>query len=207
MILVSCPHCGKRFNIKDRYAGKRGSCKNCGRILTVPKQPEESEARGSGTGPSFATPPKSDHSSTSSDFSSSAASGGVKAPRKEDDSELVLLNRSRILILALIGVVIVAGFVVTKVLPATGKRSGMGEMATLDEFERVKRGMSYASVRRIVGGRGEVVHRSRENDKRSVSKAEGSVLVRWKGFGENDAKMYGTFENDKLLAKSMWHLK
>jgi hypothetical protein len=34
-IQVSC-ECGKQFEVGDQYAGKRGRCKACGRIVTVP---------------------------------------------------------------------------------------------------------------------------------------------------------------------------
>ncbi|MGD0461995.1 MAG: hypothetical protein ABSB74_05870 [Tepidisphaeraceae bacterium] len=34
-IEVSC-ECGKRFSVGDQYAGKRGRCKACGRVVTVP---------------------------------------------------------------------------------------------------------------------------------------------------------------------------
>jgi hypothetical protein len=34
-IVVTC-ECGKRFNVKDEFAGKRGKCPVCGHILVVP---------------------------------------------------------------------------------------------------------------------------------------------------------------------------
>jgi hypothetical protein len=38
-IEVSC-ECGKRFSVGDQYAGKRGRCKACGRMVTVPAAAE-----------------------------------------------------------------------------------------------------------------------------------------------------------------------
>jgi hypothetical protein len=35
MIEVTC-ECGKRFSVGDQFAGKRGRCKACGRVVTVP---------------------------------------------------------------------------------------------------------------------------------------------------------------------------
>ena len=32
----TCPHCGHRTNVDDRYAGQTGPCASCGKIITVP---------------------------------------------------------------------------------------------------------------------------------------------------------------------------
>jgi hypothetical protein len=42
-IEVSC-ECGKRFSVGDNFAGKRGRCKACGRIVTVPAAAAESQS-------------------------------------------------------------------------------------------------------------------------------------------------------------------
>ena len=37
-ISVSCPHCGKEYNVKDEAAGKKFKCKECEAIVEVPAQ-------------------------------------------------------------------------------------------------------------------------------------------------------------------------
>ncbi len=35
-IAYTCPHCGKKLDIPDQYAGQRGTCNGCGEAITVP---------------------------------------------------------------------------------------------------------------------------------------------------------------------------
>jgi ribosomal protein S27E len=35
-ISVDCPGCGKRFTVAARHAGKKGKCRDCGTLLTIP---------------------------------------------------------------------------------------------------------------------------------------------------------------------------
>jgi len=45
-ILVVCPGCHKSFQVGDQYAGKKGPCPNCKRILVVPQKSEEVKVHG-----------------------------------------------------------------------------------------------------------------------------------------------------------------
>ncbi len=36
VISVECPGCGKRFSVAAQHAGKRGKCKGCGVVVTIP---------------------------------------------------------------------------------------------------------------------------------------------------------------------------
>lgn len=36
MIQFSCSACGKEFSVADEYAGRRGTCKQCGAVMIVP---------------------------------------------------------------------------------------------------------------------------------------------------------------------------
>jgi hypothetical protein len=40
-IHVTCPGCLKRFSVADKFAGQKGPCPNCKKIITVPKKEEE----------------------------------------------------------------------------------------------------------------------------------------------------------------------
>jgi hypothetical protein len=35
-IPVTCPHCGKRYEVDEAHAGKRGKCANCSERMTIP---------------------------------------------------------------------------------------------------------------------------------------------------------------------------
>lgn len=37
MITMRCPHCGQELNIDDKHAGQTGTCRGCGKPITVPK--------------------------------------------------------------------------------------------------------------------------------------------------------------------------
>lgn len=37
MIRFNCTHCGLRIEVDDRFAGKTGSCQQCGKPVTVPE--------------------------------------------------------------------------------------------------------------------------------------------------------------------------
>ena len=39
MIDFTCNDCGKRFSMADEFAGRKGKCKQCGAVLTVPAPP------------------------------------------------------------------------------------------------------------------------------------------------------------------------
>ena len=57
-INVTCPGCLKRFSVADKFAGKKGPCPKCKKIITIPKKedevvihaPEHSEAGAIGAG-------------------------------------------------------------------------------------------------------------------------------------------------------------
>ena len=36
-IVFFCQSCGARFEVDPRMAGKRGHCKKCGQIMTIPR--------------------------------------------------------------------------------------------------------------------------------------------------------------------------
>ena len=36
MLKFTCSNCGKRFAMADKYAGRKGKCKNCGATVTIP---------------------------------------------------------------------------------------------------------------------------------------------------------------------------
>ncbi len=40
-ISVLCPGCKKRFNVSDKFAGKKGPCPKCKTIISVPEKTEE----------------------------------------------------------------------------------------------------------------------------------------------------------------------
>lgn len=40
MITMRCPHCGQELNIDDKHAGQSGSCRGCGKPISVPKAEE-----------------------------------------------------------------------------------------------------------------------------------------------------------------------
>jgi Zn-dependent protease with chaperone function len=40
-IVVDCPHCSEKLNIKDEYAGRKGKCPKCQKPFTVPGTPAE----------------------------------------------------------------------------------------------------------------------------------------------------------------------
>ena len=40
-IQVTCPNCLKRFQVSDKFAGKKGPCPNCKKEITVPDKSEE----------------------------------------------------------------------------------------------------------------------------------------------------------------------
>jgi ubiquitin-protein ligase len=37
MIRFSCPGCGRKFNVPDKYAGKKAVCKSCDQMVVVPQ--------------------------------------------------------------------------------------------------------------------------------------------------------------------------
>jgi hypothetical protein len=39
MIPFNCAQCGRHYNVRDEFAGRRGNCKSCGAEFTVPDQP------------------------------------------------------------------------------------------------------------------------------------------------------------------------
>ena len=43
-VVVTCPHCGRTFKIKEKYAGKRGGCPHCKRSISVPAIGQEPQA-------------------------------------------------------------------------------------------------------------------------------------------------------------------
>lgn len=51
----TCPHCGTRTSVDDRFAGQTGPCRTCGAPVTVPGAPSEQY--------SYAPPPPSSSSS------------------------------------------------------------------------------------------------------------------------------------------------
>lgn len=61
-IRVTCPECGKSFQIPSRFAGRDGECSNCSAVFHIPEQadqvPDAEMRRESGTVPQ--TPPLSD---------------------------------------------------------------------------------------------------------------------------------------------------
>ncbi len=40
-IQVTCPNCLKRFQVSDKFAGKKGPCPNCKKQITIPDKSEE----------------------------------------------------------------------------------------------------------------------------------------------------------------------
>lgn len=49
MIPVACPHCDKKYNIKDAFSGKKVRCKVCAKSFLVPELPDDREYSPSGT--------------------------------------------------------------------------------------------------------------------------------------------------------------
>ena len=46
-ITFACVHCGKSFTIDDKFAGKKGRCKQCGAVMDIPGPRPERTLRGS----------------------------------------------------------------------------------------------------------------------------------------------------------------
>ncbi len=44
VIHVKCMGCGKSFNVAAKFAGKKGKCPVCGKIITIPNPKEDAEA-------------------------------------------------------------------------------------------------------------------------------------------------------------------
>lgn len=100
MILVTCPGCGKRLNVKDEYAGRKAKCPNCGTILVIPTL---STAAASpiptppGAPAAPPTPSVVPHSG-SSDGDFSAAIDAIKKPMKLDPACIyVLFNGDKLI--------------------------------------------------------------------------------------------------------------
>jgi hypothetical protein len=45
LVVFRCEHCGKRFEIDDRYGGRRGRCSQCGQVMRIPPAEAPEAAR------------------------------------------------------------------------------------------------------------------------------------------------------------------
>lgn len=54
-ISFSCPHCGRHTIVGDQFVGKTGSCRGCGKTITIPRPPIESQT-GMGVGSTGSEP-------------------------------------------------------------------------------------------------------------------------------------------------------
>jgi transcription initiation factor TFIIIB Brf1 subunit/transcription initiation factor TFIIB len=43
-ITAACDACGSKFKVADQYAGRKGKCKKCGGVVTIPQPAPEPEA-------------------------------------------------------------------------------------------------------------------------------------------------------------------
>jgi DNA-directed RNA polymerase subunit RPC12/RpoP len=77
MIILSCSHCSKKFQIPEDWAGKKGKCPHCGQILDFPKVPSVSLAPGSAPGQPQPSPPSEKHVPRDATLSSKAGAGEI----------------------------------------------------------------------------------------------------------------------------------
>ena len=98
-MITACPYCGKKLKIKDKHAGKRGTCPSCRHLFIIPppsaEPPEEKHTPQKTHDVSPSQPPVPQTAKQSA--SSSSPSGAAFAS--------ILMNRLYILI----GFVVVAG--------------------------------------------------------------------------------------------------
>jgi hypothetical protein len=48
VIEVKCLQCGKSFKVKSEFAGKKGKCAVCGKIITIPDPSKKADQLGLG---------------------------------------------------------------------------------------------------------------------------------------------------------------
>jgi hypothetical protein len=77
---------------------------------------------------------------------------------------------------------------------------GSSARASLDEFNRIQTGMSYAEVCKIIGGEGTELSRT---DVAGTS----MVIYAWDGNSVAGANMNATFQNGRLMSKAQMGLK
>src|SRR5579859_5246257 len=56
-IKFTCPHCKRGFVFKDQFAGKRGACPGCKKIVTIPNAAPTASAPKPPPAPAQAEPP------------------------------------------------------------------------------------------------------------------------------------------------------
>ncbi len=48
MLLLSCPHCSRKIQVKEELAGQQVRCPHCRQALTVPAMPPSAVGKGAG---------------------------------------------------------------------------------------------------------------------------------------------------------------
>lgn len=86
--------------------------------------------------------------------------------------------------------------------------TGSGEVTvTLEEYNKIKTGMTYEEVQKIVGGPGVVSGESHVEGIKGVSKDTDIKIISYNGEGELGANCLFTFTNNKLDSKAQTGLR
>ncbi len=78
---------------------------------------------------------------------------------------------------------------------------------TLNEFNRLEHGMSYADVVAIVGAEGELTSSSKIEGAEGVMEPLKTVMYQWLNPGALQGNANAIFQNDKLFQKAQFGLK
>ena len=136
-IELTCPGCGKRLRVPDSAAGKKGKCPACGMLVDIPLPLEEvsmeekpaakgrvrpraptarrssAPTRRRSTKSAAKLPPKLQRRAATQKLTSKR---GEKAKRREFDPEAAAKRKKRqLIILAAVGVLIIAGLIVSHI--------------------------------------------------------------------------------------------
>lgn len=79
------------------------------------------------------------------------------------------------------------------------------EIATFEEYEKIKDGISYKEVVQIIGAEGEEMSRNKIQGVPGVMESIETVMYQW--VNSNGGNMNAIFQNDKLIQKAQFGLK
>lgn len=107
-------------------------------------------------------------------------------------------------VLIIIGIMVGGNNSLNNVVDTTGS----GEVkVTLEEYNKVKTGMTYEEVQKIVGGAGVVSGESHTDGIEGVMEAIDVMIISYNGEGQLGANCIFTFTNNKLDSKAQTGLK
>jgi hypothetical protein len=231
MIQLKCPSCGHGLAIDEKYAGQKGSCKQCGGAIRVP-QP-------------FSTDPDNiENLDIDPDKATSSYRPVVIQHEKEGGRSLFtglkwgagcLIGGLGAFFVLVIGLAILGGImssgqkssedalrkktdefierlenprnISTPSPSATREREQKRDtsFATMAEFRRIQNGMSYQQVCNIIGSEGELLSENFMEGVPGVMASIHTEMFMWQGEGLGN--MNAMFQNDKLMQKSQFGLK